>query len=209
MSIVFACPSCRAELTISDVAAGKKGKCPHCKGPITVPALKPPMSQAVKPEPAALDVLPTSPAPSHPRDRRLGTEYDKQPSRKSKKGIPMVLLVIGISAGLILVCCGGCVGLSAVFYMRNLEQAKNSVAKMTVQHIAEAVEIYKSERGEYPPDLETLTQPMGSGPATLEEKDLTDPWNRPYVYEPDNINPVTGQPLIYSGGASGTERLSN
>ncbi len=207
MSIVFACPSCRAELTISDAAAGKTGKCPHCKGPITVPALKPPMSQAVKPEPAALDVLPTDPAPSHPRDRRPRTEYDQQPSRKSKKGI--LLLVIGISAGLILVCCGGFVGIGTVAYMRTLEQEKKSVAKITIQHIADAVEIYKSEMGEYPPDLETLTQPMGSEPATLEEKDLTDPWNRPYVYEPQTRHPITGKPLIFSGGANGTERLSN
>jgi hypothetical protein len=38
MPIVFNCPTCREQLTLSDAAAGRRGKCPHCKGEIVVPA---------------------------------------------------------------------------------------------------------------------------------------------------------------------------
>ena len=38
MPIVFRCPACNAELTLSDAAAGRRGKCPHCKGDIIVPS---------------------------------------------------------------------------------------------------------------------------------------------------------------------------
>ena len=82
-------------------------------------------------------------------------------------------------------------GASAWGYMRYLEQAREDVTKMTIQHIAEAVEAYKVDTGDYPPDLATLTQPMGSKPAALEEKDLTDPWSQPYVYERENLHPQT------------------
>jgi hypothetical protein len=37
MPIVFRCPTCAAELTLGDTAAGRRGKCPHCKGDILVP----------------------------------------------------------------------------------------------------------------------------------------------------------------------------
>lgn len=95
------------------------------------------------PEPAALDVLPTSPAPSHPRDRRLGTEYDKQPSRKSKKGIPTVLWVIGIPALLILVCCGGCLGLGSYFSWSESKEIAKADSLWSQGKHAEAVAIYK------------------------------------------------------------------
>src|SRR5262245_61202133 len=38
MPITFHCPACDAELTLSDAAAGRRGKCPHCKGDIIVPS---------------------------------------------------------------------------------------------------------------------------------------------------------------------------
>src|SRR5262245_39283457 len=38
MPIVFNCPTCQAQLTLSDAAAGRQGKCPHCKGEIVVPS---------------------------------------------------------------------------------------------------------------------------------------------------------------------------
>lgn len=38
MPITFACAGCAASLTVSDAAAGRSGKCPHCQGPILVPA---------------------------------------------------------------------------------------------------------------------------------------------------------------------------
>lgn len=35
--ITFACPQCGKNLSCKDEQAGKKGKCPHCRHPMTVP----------------------------------------------------------------------------------------------------------------------------------------------------------------------------
>ena len=37
MAIEFVCPSCGHVLKLQDKAAGKRGRCPHCKSVITVP----------------------------------------------------------------------------------------------------------------------------------------------------------------------------
>jgi len=36
--IAFPCPGCGKGLKVKDELAGKKGKCPHCQQPVTVPA---------------------------------------------------------------------------------------------------------------------------------------------------------------------------
>ena len=76
MPIVFRCPACAAELTLSDAAAGRRGKCPHCKGDIIVPsgtapgavtAGLPPQSARPQPNPGFTanppSVLPAAAAP--------------------------------------------------------------------------------------------------------------------------------------------------
>jgi len=56
MPITFNCPSCQASLTLSDAAAGRRGKCPHCKAELIVPspgvtAAPPPFTAAPPPPP--------------------------------------------------------------------------------------------------------------------------------------------------------------
>jgi hypothetical protein len=56
MPITFNCPSCQASLTLSDAAAGRRGKCPHCKAELVVPspgvtAAPPPFTAAPPPPP--------------------------------------------------------------------------------------------------------------------------------------------------------------
>jgi predicted Zn finger-like uncharacterized protein len=41
MPIRIECPSCQARFTVSDEAAGRRGRCPKCKGEITVPTPHP------------------------------------------------------------------------------------------------------------------------------------------------------------------------
>jgi len=38
MAITFICPSCRKQLQVSDGAAGRSGRCPHCQGALVVPS---------------------------------------------------------------------------------------------------------------------------------------------------------------------------
>jgi hypothetical protein len=56
MPIIFNCPTCQAQLTLSDAAAGRRGKCPHCKGEIIVPTASPAVTA---PPPAAPAAAPT------------------------------------------------------------------------------------------------------------------------------------------------------
>lgn len=63
MPIVFNCPACNAELRINEAAAGRQGKCPHCKAPILVPSTVPPTPSSARSEPPA---APPSSAKSSP-----------------------------------------------------------------------------------------------------------------------------------------------
>ena len=70
MPITFHCPNpdCRAKMTVPDDAAGKRGKCPKCKGAMTVPAASsngaasPPVAKAAAPTNGA--AAPTKAAPA-------------------------------------------------------------------------------------------------------------------------------------------------
>jgi len=64
MPITFPCPTCRQQLTLSDAAAGRRGKCPHCKGEIVVPAAGPAAAPAVPN--LSLGSSPSLPAASPP-----------------------------------------------------------------------------------------------------------------------------------------------
>lgn len=68
MSIRFTCPSCQSMLRISDSAAGKRGKCPYCKGVIEVPApaqlpapVAEPIAEVLPVEQPIMDALPAGP----------------------------------------------------------------------------------------------------------------------------------------------------
>jgi hypothetical protein len=61
MPITFHCPTCQAQLTLSDAAAGRRGKCPHCKGEIVVPTAS---SAAAPPAPPPLPAAAPAAAPA-------------------------------------------------------------------------------------------------------------------------------------------------
>jgi general secretion pathway protein G len=94
-------------------------------------------------------------------------------------------------------------------YTRYLESAREGRAKIDIGHISQAVEAYKLENGDYPESLDVLTQPSENKPAYLEAKDIVDPWNQRYVYEPGNVNPATLKPRISSSHPTGGAALAN
>jgi general secretion pathway protein G len=107
-------------------------------------------------------------------------------------------------------------GTGGVVYMKYLDDAKKDVAKMGVTELDRAVQAWKvnprNPGGDYPTDLQVLTQPQDDSPAVLEAKALIDPWNRPYVYEAGNRHPLTHRPHIYSNGpnpGNAAGRISN
>jgi type II secretory pathway pseudopilin PulG len=90
---------------------------------------------------------------------------------------------------------------ASVVVFRYLEESKENVARLTIQKIETAVTAYRISHGDYPESLEVLILAEGNKPAALEEKDLRDPWQRPYIYEPTNLHPQTGKPRISSQGS--------
>jgi hypothetical protein len=131
MPIVFNCPSCQAQLTLSDAAAGRHGKCPHCKGEIVVPAassavvpapppqptspptaLPPPL-----PEPVTLEIA-AAPTPLPPAGPVLAAPA---PAARGSPIVKAFLILSAVGAALIMFVCLGLVGL--VFLVRG-SQAK-------------------------------------------------------------------------------------
>jgi len=87
----------------------------------------------------------------------------------------------------------------AVF--RYLDESKEKIAMMGAKNIEKAVEAYKLNNGDFPDNLQVLTQPENGKAAYLEDKDLLDPWGRPYQYDPSKRS-KTQKPLIFSQGAN-------
>lgn len=94
-------------------------------------------------------------------------------------------------------------GTGGVVYFRYMDEAKNGTAKMGVKAIETAVNAYYFKNGDYPPNLQILTQRQADGsPAYLEVGALLDPWKNQYSYTvPGQHHASTGKPDIWSNGA--------
>jgi general secretion pathway protein G len=89
-----------------------------------------------------------------------------------------------------------------VVVFRYLDDSKEKIAKIQIKNLEGVIGNFKitDPSGDFPPNLEVLTQPIDNKPAYLDAEKLMDPWQRPYVYDPNQRNPNTGVPLIYSQG---------
>jgi general secretion pathway protein G len=93
-----------------------------------------------------------------------------------------LLIVLGILALL--------AALTAPQVMRYLGKARTETAKVQINAIASALELYALDNGAYPPPqvgLAALMQPPGgatrwNGPYLKKAQGLIDPWGRPYQY---------------------------
>jgi type II secretory pathway pseudopilin PulG len=88
-----------------------------------------------------------------------------------------------------------------VMVFRYLEESKERIAAMGVKKLEQAAVAYKLNNQNYPETLAVLAQPTDGKAAYIEAKDLYDPWNREYQYDPAQLSP-TGMPLISSQGAN-------
>jgi hypothetical protein len=86
---------------------------------------------------------------------------------------------------------------------------KVTQARVAVKELEKAVAQYRSTHGAFPEKLSTLTeQDAGASGPLLPVSGLTDPWGRPFHYDPGQLHPETDQPLIWSDGASPGEASS-
>jgi general secretion pathway protein G len=97
--------------------------------------------------------------------------------------IMLVVVIIGILAGIAVVKFSGRVG-----------QSQEAAAKATIQAISMALALYEVDNGHYPSSLEALVSDPGNainwrGPY-LEQGLPADPWGNPFVYTfPSPRNP--------------------
>src|SRR5262249_13291944 len=94
------------------------------------------------------------------------------------------------------------------------ERGRERMARAAVTKRRIARKGYKTHHGDYPEKLDALLRPLPNGrPGAFDDPAaLTDPWQRPYVYEAWNRNPLTGVPRVYSPGADPSNpqgRISN
>jgi hypothetical protein len=77
-------------------------------------------------------------------------------------------------------------------------------ALMDTRSIAQALQTYEVNNGHFPQSLQELTkrQPNGNA-ALLKPSALLDPWNQPYHFDPGQLHPETGAPLVWSDGEPG------
>jgi general secretion pathway protein G len=103
--------------------------------------------------------------------------------------------LVTICAGLLLACG------YALLHRAGDERAKVAAARRGVAALSEVLETYRLNNADYPTTLRELTQrqPCGLEPL-LDEEALTDPWGRPYEYDPDHSRSDTLKPLVWSSG---------
>jgi hypothetical protein len=131
---------------------------------------------------------------------------------RSGEGMTSVGTVLGIVGAVLFFVCALPVvgmGIGSWAYMRQLETAREKTAQVTIKHLTQLVDTYKTDTGDYPDSLQVLTLPEGGKPPYCETKDLIDPWGQPYVYEPQNRSPATGTPRISSTHQTGGQPIAN
>jgi general secretion pathway protein G len=91
--------------------------------------------------------------------------------------------------------------MAAPIVMGRLEDARKDRARIDSIQWAKAAEMYKLKYGDYPPNLEALTQrgQDGSDPF-METKHLMDPWGHQYMYQNPGSHNTLGKPDVYSWG---------
>jgi len=95
-------------------------------------------------------------------------------------------------------------GAAVPIYMRYLDEAKVSRAKVDIKAIEDCCKAYYLKNQEYPPQLAMLTQQQTDGTKPyLEPDSIYDPWKRPYGYDPTGARNAGNKPDIWSEGPPG------
>ena len=105
--------------------------------------------------------------------------HSPRPHHVARAAFTLMELLVVVAILVVLAGVGG------VIYMKYLDDAKISAAKLQVKNLSEAAEAYKIKHGDYPASLDTLTQPDddGQGKPYLDRDALTTPWGGTYQYE--------------------------
>jgi general secretion pathway protein G len=119
-----------------------------------------------------------------------------RPSRQTKRAA-FTLMEIIVVVAIILILAG-----AGVFVFTSvLDDQHVNRAKLDVNSLQKAVEVWKVKYRDYPQSLQVLAEPGPNGEAALvKDEGLTDPWGQPYMYDPSQRHPKTHVPHIWSNG---------
>jgi len=124
-----------------------------------------------------------------------------RPAVRTRQRAGFTLMEVLVVAAIIVILAG----VGGVVYSNYLDRARVDKARIDVKALAEAVEAYRINYGDYPESLALLCDRQPDGhPAVLEQGALMDPWGHVYVYEPANRHQLTGKPRVYTQAPDGT-----
>lgn len=120
--------------------------------------------------------------------------------RESQRGFTLIeILVVVMIIGMLAAMVGPAV-------MRRADGARKNTAKVQIENLVNACNIFKLDTGTYPSSLEGLVNDPGvtgwDGPYLDDGKIPLDPWNQPFEFQSDR-----GSVTIVSTGSG--ERISN
>ena len=137
---------------------------------------------------------------------------DRPEPRQAERGFTLLEILVVIAI------LGLLIGLVAPAVLRQLGNARGSVARQSIERIAGILDIYKLDVGSYPPTdpgLQALnTRPSDAtgwnGPYLKGDGQLQDAWNHPYIYANPSTRPGHDYDLCSRGpnGASAQDTSS-
>jgi general secretion pathway protein G len=120
---------------------------------------------------------------------------EKHQSQRSRRAaFTLMELMIVVALLVILAGTGG------FYYMRALESGKKQAAKAGVTSIEKQVQMWAVEHGsQMPPSLQSLAVGDDVNPKPqMSQKDLTDPWGKPYQYDPNGTRNQGNKPDVWT-----------
>lgn len=101
---------------------------------------------------------------------------------------------------------------AGVYVFGYLEDAKMDTAGQQILQLENAAKNYMAKNGGTPPDsLMVLVAPVNGGLPLIEggQNALIDPWNKPYQYDPSNVDQYGApDPMVMTTGPQGQPILS-
>jgi general secretion pathway protein G len=90
-------------------------------------------------------------------------------------------------------------GVGGYYYMKHLDEARISAARLQIKVLTDAAEAYYTKHGEWPASLATLTEKEADGSRPYLEPDaLKTPWQTAYQYDPSGPNNAGNKPDIWA-----------
>jgi general secretion pathway protein G len=125
---------------------------------------------------------------------------EARPAARTRQRLGFTLMEVLVVAAIIVILAG----VGGVVYSNYLDKARVDKARIDVKSLADAVEAYKINYGDYPESLAILCERQPDGhAAVLEVGALQDPWGKQYAYEATNRNQLTGKPRISTTAPDG------